>query len=407
MLERTHAGDIPPKPHTVFATAAGETLYEECLTRMGFEGAYSILYHRHRPHEAAPVPTSLGFPVPPAPWSARSPERAAAETTLRRRRFRCLALPPATPPASRDARTALGGRVPLLYNADVVIGFLQPIEAAPAFFVNADADELFFIWRGGGTLSSVFGQLPFGAGDYVCVPKGTIHRFEPTGPEPQAWLSIECKRGLDLPSRYRNPSGQLRMDAPYCHRDFRHPRLEPVADATRPRDIVVKRQDRFFGFRAPHNPLDVVGWDGAVYPFALPILSFSPRVGQLHLPPSVHATFEAGGALICSFVPRPLDFHPAANPCPYPHASVDVDEVLFYANDGFGSRREMSAGSLSLHPAGIPHGPHPGAYERAPGRSHTDELAVMVDCFGSLSSTPAARGIEDPDYHDSFAAPEG
>lgn len=399
MLERISAGELPDKPHTVFLRAEGERTYEECLTRAGFDGAYSILYHRHRPHEAAPFETTAGFPVPPAV--------TGAEVDLRRRRFRCLALSHSVGTAGEDAAaepTPLDGRVPLLHNADVVVGFLQPRRTAPTYFVNADADDLFFIWRGGGTLLSVFGALPFHQGDYVCVPKGTIHRFVlPERSVAQAWLSIECKRGLDLPRHYRNPSGQLRMDAPYGHRDFRRPRLEAVADAGSPRDIVVKRQDRFFGFRSPHNPLDVVGWDGAVYPFAFPILSFSPRVGQVHLPPSVHATFEAGGALICSFVPRPLDFHPAANPCPYPHASVDVDEVLFYANDGFGSRPDVAGGSLSLHPAGIPHGPHPGAYEAAPGGTFTSELAVMLDCFAPLASTAAARGIEDPDYHQSFA----
>jgi homogentisate 1,2-dioxygenase len=398
MLERISAGELPAKPHTVFRTAAGERTYEECLTRGGFEGPYSILYHLHRPHEAMPVETTAGFPVPVG-------GAAEAGADLRRRRFHCLGLPgPRRDAGGRGAdATPLDGRVPLLFNGDVVIGFVQATRAASTYFVNADADELFFIWRGGGTLRSVFGALPFRQGDYVCVPKGTIHRFMPDAALAQAWLSIECKRGLDLPRHYRNGAGQLRMDAPYGHRDFRHPRLEAIGAADGPRDILVKRGDRFFGFRSPHDPLDVVGWDGAVYPFAFPILSFSPRVGQVHLPPSVHATFEAGGALICSFVPRPLDFHPAANPCPYPHASVDVDEVLFYANDGFASRPGVGGGSLSLHPAGIPHGPHPGAYELAPGGTHTGELAVMLDCSAPLTSTVAARSIEDPDYHQSFA----
>jgi homogentisate 1,2-dioxygenase len=397
MLERISAGELPAKPHTVFRTAAGERTYEECLTRGGFEGPYSILYHLHRPHEAMPFETTVGFPVPLGGGVAE------ASTDLRRRRFHCLGLPgPQGGGRGADA-TPIDGRVPLLFNDDVVIGFVQAIRAASTYFVNADADELFFIWRGGGTLRSVFGVLPFRQGDYVCVPKGTIHRFVPDAALAQAWLSIECKRGLDLPRHYRNGAGQLRMDAPYGHRDFRHPVLEAIGDTGGPREILVKRGDRFFGFRSPHDPLDVVGWDGAVYPFAFPILSFSPRVGQVHLPPTVHATFEAGGALICSFVPRPLDFHPAANPCPYPHASVDVDEVLFYANDGFASRPGVGGGSLSLHPAGIPHGPHPGAYELAPGGTHTDELAVMLDCSAPLTSTAAARAIEDPDYHQSFA----
>jgi homogentisate 1,2-dioxygenase len=164
----------------------------------------------------------------------------------------------------------------------------------------------------------------------------------------------------------------------------------------------VKREQRFHGFRLPRTPLDVVGWDGAVYPFAFPISAFQPRVGQVHLPPPVHTTFEARGAVICSFVPRPLDFHPQANPCPYPHSSVDVDEVLFYANGAFGSRRGVGEGSLSFHPAGIAHGPHPGAYEAAPGKTHTEELAVMLDVSAPLAVTVEAAGIEDRAYHQSF-----
>ena len=170
------------------------------------------------------------------------------------------------------------------------------------------------------------------------------------------------------------------------------------------RDVVVKRDDTFFGFRSPYPPLDVLGWDGWLYPFAFPILAFQPRVGPVHLPPNVHATFEASGALICSFVPRPLDFHPEANPCPFPHSSVDVDEVLFYANGSFASRRGIGEGSLSHHPAGIAHGPHPGAYEAAPGKTHTEELAVMIDCAKPLRRTPEARAVEDLEYHASFAS---
>jgi homogentisate 1,2-dioxygenase len=392
MLERVARGELPAKPHTVFRSAAGELRYEECLTRQGFDGPFSILYHQHRPHEAESVETPHGFRVP-----ARS--ATAALQPLLRRHYRGLDL-------KAPAGPAVDARVPLLFNRDVVIGFVRPSVSDPVYFANADADDLFFIFRGSGTLRSVFGDLSFGDGDYVYVPKGTPHRFVldtgPIGAPGQAWLSIECKGSLTLPRHYRNDAGQLRMDAPYSHRDFRRPELGPVVDAGI-RDLVVKRDDRFFGFRSSHDPLDVVGWDGSVYPFALPILSFSPRVGQVHLPPSVHATFQSSGALICSFVPRPLDFHPAANPCPYPHASVDVDEVLFYANGAFGSRRGVGAGSLSHHPAGIPHGPHPGAYEGAPGTTHTNELAVMLDCADRLSATNEACSVEDLAYHGSFA----
>jgi homogentisate 1,2-dioxygenase len=313
-----------------------------------------------------------------------------------RRHYRCLDLPP-------GGGGPLQSRRPLLYNPDVVLGVVRPDAEDPAYFVNSDADDLFFVLRGGGTLRSVFGDLRFGKGDYVCVPKGTLHRFVPEQGEAQVWLSIECKGGVGLPGRYRNAQGQLRMDAPYSHRDFRRPEhAGPVEEGLR--DLVVKRGDRFHAFRTLTTPLDVVGWDGAVYPFAFPILAFQPRVGQVHLPPPVHTTFEARGAIICIFVPRPLDFHPEANPCPYPHSSVDVDEVLFYANSAFGSRRGVGEGSLSHHPAGIPHGPHPGAYENAPGSTRTEEIAVMLDCHAPLQRTPEAGACEDPAYHASFRA---
>jgi homogentisate 1,2-dioxygenase len=385
MLGRIVAGRVPAKPHLVFKSDGGGLLYEECLTRRGFDGPFSILYHERRPHEARPVAAARRFVTPAT---------APAPPSLLRRHYRCLELP-----AARGAPIEV--RTPLLFNDDVVLGFVRPGVPDPSYFSNADADDLFFVFQGGGLVRSLFGNLEFRAGDYVCVPKGTLHRFVPTAGVEQAWLSIECKGGLGLPAHYRNTVGQLRMDAPYSHRDFRAPTFTGPLDEGL-RDVVVKRGDEFFGFRYDHSPLDVVGWDGAVYPFAFPILAFQPRVGQVHLPPPVHATFEAGGALICSFVPRPLDFHEAANPCPYPHSSVDVDEVLFYANGAFASRRGIGPGSLSLHPAGIPHGPHPGAYETAPGQTRTEELAVMLDCFAPLQPTSQAAALEDEGYHLSF-----
>lgn len=391
MLDRCCAGRVPPKPHTVFELEPGRCAYEECITRAGFEGPFSILYHLGRPHEAEPVDGARGFPAP----------AGAATPGLLRRHYRCFDLPE---PEAEDA-TPLYSRTPLLFNSDVVVGFMRPRRTDRGYFANADGDDLYFVLRGGGTLRSVFGDLRFERGDYVCVPKGTLHRFVLDADVEQAWLSIECRRGLDLPRHYRNAVGQLKMDAPYSHRDFRRPELVGAVDEG-VRDLTVKRGDAFFGFRSRHSPLDVVGWDGSVYPFALPILAFQPRVGPVHLPPPVHATFEASGALVCSFVPRPLDFHPRANPCPYPHASVDVDEVIFYANGAFGSRRGIGEGSLSHHPAGIPHGPHPGAYERAfvgSAGARTEEIAVMLDCAAALQRSAAAAACEDGGYHASFA----
>jgi homogentisate 1,2-dioxygenase len=386
MLDRIVQGFVPSKPHTALRSNDGALRYEECFTRQGFEGAFSMLYHLHRPHEAEPAPAPRHFPA----------ARPADERSLARRHYRCLELP-------ELGASALESRLPLLFNDDVVIGFLRPRAADTAYFVNADADELFFVNTGGGTVKSPFGNLVFRSGDYVCVPRGTPHRFVPDAELEQAWLSIECKKDVGIPRHYRNAIGQLRMDAPYSHRDFCRPVLpEPVDDGIR--GLVVKRNDAFSGFQLRHSPLDVVGWDGTVYPFAFPILAFQPRVGQVHLPPTVHATFEAGGALVCSFVPRPLDFHEAAIPCPYPHSSVHIDEVLFYVNGAFGSRRGIGAGSLSHHPAGIPHGPHPGAYEDSVGQTQTSEVAVMLDCSAPLRPTNTALSVEDAEYHRSFQA---
>jgi homogentisate 1,2-dioxygenase len=254
--------------------------------------------------------------------------------------------------------------------------------------------------EGGGVLRSPLGDLRFEKDDYVYVPRGLLHRFLPD-PGRQRWLSIECLGGLSLPRQWRNETGQLRMDAPYCERDFRLPEFQgPMEEGVR--EQVVKRNGAFHGFRYDASPLDVVGWDGAVYPFAFPILNFQPRAGLVHLPPTWHGTFAARGALVCSFVPRMVDFHPEAIPCPYPHASVDVDEILFYVRGEFTSRRGVGPGSISHHPAGVMHGPHPGAYEGSIGARSTNELAVMLDCYQPLSAAPAALALEDPQYQESF-----
>jgi homogentisate 1,2-dioxygenase len=220
--------------------------------------------------------------------------------------------------------------------------------------------------------------------------------------EPVSLLVVEWAGGVGIPGQWRNEVGQLRMDAPFSHRDFRRPSFQgPIDEGIV--DIVIKRHGALHAFAAKGTPLDVVGWDGAVYPWAFPILAFQPRVGSIHLPPTWHGTFAGRGALLCSFVPRPLDFHPDAVPCPYPHSSVDVDEVLYYVSGDFGSRRGVEAGSITLHPAGVPHGPHPGRYEESIGKRRTEEIAVMLDCHRPLSVTAHAATVEDRDYDGSFA----
>jgi homogentisate 1,2-dioxygenase len=281
----------------------------------------------------------------------------------------------------------------------VVLGTAFPSLPDPVYFSNGDADDLIFVFEGGGTLKTPLGSLRFEQNDYLFIPRGLLHRLVPDGP--QYWLTIECTAGFGLLRQWRNDVGQLRMDAPYTHRDFRRPVfLGPEDEGIR--DLVVKRHGRFHGFRYEQSPLDVVGWDGTVYPWVFPILRFQPRVGLVHLPPTWHGTFVARGLLVCSFVPRPLDFHPEAVPCPYPHASVNCDEFIFYCRGEFTSRKGVGPGSISHHPAGILHGPHPGAYEASIGARQTSELAVMLDTFNPLSATDVALLVEDTGYHASF-----
>jgi homogentisate 1,2-dioxygenase len=379
-------GTVPDKPHTALRDAAGRLRHEECLTREGFEGPYTILYHVERPHTAALADAAHG-------WEA--PQLADVEARrLARRHYRSQDLEPRGGPP-------VDARVPLLFNDDVVLAVLQPDAADPVYLANGDGDELLYVHEGGGTLVTPLGDVAFEARDYVFVPKGLLHRFVPTA-DRQHWLSIECAAGFGLLRHWRNAIGQLRMDAPYSHRDFRRPVFAGPRDEGL-RDLVVKRAGAFHGFRFDHSPLDVVGWDGTVYPWAFPILRFAPRTGLVHLPPPVHGTFEARGALICSFVPRLLDTHPDAIPCPYPHSSVDCDEFIFYSSGDFTSRRGVGPGSISHHPAGIIHGPHPGAYEGSIGVRATNELAVMLDTTKPLASTAACRALEDAAYHASFA----
>ncbi|HET6346870.1 MAG TPA: homogentisate 1,2-dioxygenase [Myxococcota bacterium] len=384
MLDRLAVGSIPRKHHIVHKGAAGNLLYEECLTREGFDGPYTILYHEHRPHTQRLAPAEHGWGRP----------LAAEARALAKRHY--LGGRVATPGGAM-----VDARVPLLFNEDVVLGLCKPTAPDPVYFNNADADELFYIHAGQGVVRTMLGDLAYGPEDYVCIPRGVVHRFLPDTGVEHFYLSIECPGGVGLLKQWRNEVGQLRMDAPYSHRDFKHPLFRgPLDEGIR--KLVVKREGAFHGFVYENNPLDVVGWDGTVYPWAFPILNFQPRAGLVHLPPTWHGTFATRGALICSFVPRVVDFHPEAIPCPYPHASVDCDEFLFYCRGNFVSRRGVGPGSISHHPAGVTHGPHPGAYEGSIGHRETQELAVMLDTFRPLRPTAAALAVEDPGYQDSF-----
>lgn len=405
MLDRVSAGSIPRKHHIQLRSETGDLRYEECFTRDGFDGPFTILYHLRRPHTQRLAPTTHGWAGPVA----------VDTTTLAKHHYTTGLLDPAAPPSggaeARGRAAGLGAshpsggpqvdvRVPLLFNADVTIGVAFPTAPDPVYIANGDADQLIYIHRGGGVLRSVLGDLGFAQGDYVYVPRGLTHRFLPDA-TPQHWLWFDCTGGVHVPKQWRNEVGQLRMDAPYCHRDFKRTEFTgPVDEGIR--EFIVRRGGTWHGFELQDSPLDAVGWDGTVYPWAFPILNFQPRVSSVHLPPTWHGTFAAKGALFCSFVPRPTDFHPEAIPCPYPHSNTHCDEILFYCDGNFTSRRGVGPGSISYHPMGLPHGPHPGSYEKSIGTTRTDELAVMADLYLPLQATAAALGIEDAQYQDSF-----
>jgi homogentisate 1,2-dioxygenase len=384
MIERVAYGELPPKHHIALRGTDGALRHEECITRRGFDGPYTLVYHANRPHTHAPK--DLGFAAPAFV--------EAEPAGLLKRHYRGQSLAPEQGPSLR-------ARTPLLWNADLRVSMVTPTADDDVYLSNADGDDLYFIWQGAGVLRSLLGDVRFGVNDYVAVPKGIPHRFIVEGAGPQRWVHFECTGGLALPKQWRTESGQLRMDAPFCHRDFRGPEFRgPLDEGIR--TIAIKRDGAYHGYSVDHSPLDAVGWDGSVYPFVFPILAFQPRAGLVHLPPDWHGTFATRGALICSFVPRVVDFHPEAIPCPYPHSSVDCDEILFYVSGNFTSRRGVGPGSISHHPMGIPHGPHPGAYEASIGTARTDELAVMVDTFLPLRRTRQAAAVEDAGYMQSF-----
>jgi homogentisate 1,2-dioxygenase len=386
MLDRMQLGEVPRKHHTQLRGADGSLRFEHCFTRDGFDGPYTILYHQRRPHTQTLATAGHG-------WT--TPVGAGTERPLAKRHYQSGGV--------AVGGSALDGRTALLFNDDVISGVAFPTVDDVVYSANGDGDELIYIHRGGGTLRTLLGDVVFAQGDYVFVPRGLLHRFvlDKSGDGAQHWFWLELSGGLHVPRQWRNDVGQLRMDAPYCHRDFKRPTLQTASDEGI-RHSVVKQGNRWHGFGWQDSPLDVVGWDGTVYPWAFPILNFQPRVSSVHLPPTWHGTFAARGILVCSFVPRLVDFAPDAIPCPYPHSSTHCDEIIFYCEGHFTSRRGVGPGSISHHPMGITHGPHPGSYEKSVGTTRTDELAVMLDCFKPLKATAAALAIEDLTYQDSF-----
>jgi homogentisate 1,2-dioxygenase len=369
-------GELPRKRHTQFRAPDGSLYSEQVFGVRGFSGPSSILYHLHPPTEVAGF-ESLGDlqPVP-------AKEDALCHTHLRTRQLSAKGDP-------------ISGRVPLLYNEDVCIGLSVPAAGTEYHYKNADGDELLFVHEGSGRLETFFGTLPFGEGDYLVIPRGTIYRVVGEG---LRMLVIEAASPVEVPRRYRNEYGQMLEHAPFCERDIRAPDATPPRGDSGRFEVRIKARGRLTGYYYPHHPLDVVGWDGCVYPWAFNIGDFEPITGSLHQPPPVHQTFEARNFVVCSFVPRMLDYHPEAVPVPYNHSNVDSDELLYYVNGNFGSRRGIEVGSMTLHPSGLPHGPQPGVVEASLGQKRTEELAVMVDTFRPLRRTRAVKALLDEAY---------
>ncbi|MGP3920849.1 homogentisate 1,2-dioxygenase [Nonomuraea sp. 10N515B] len=379
----TRVGDIPRKRHTQFRQPNGGLYREELMGEEGFVGDSSLLYHRHSPSDvvrAAPV--------------GQEPEQLTDNHPLLPRHLR--------PHQLKVAGDLVTGRVPLLANDDVVMSYAAVDQPSP-LYRNAIGDELVYIESGQARLETVFGTLEAGRGDYVVVPTSTTHRWVPTSAEPLRALTFEASGHLTPPARYLSARGQFLENAPFCELDLRRPE-GPLLVEGEDVDVLVKNRNGLTRYTMARHPFDVVGWFGCLYPWAFNIWDFSPVTGSLHRPPPVHQTFEGPGFVICSFVPRLFDYHPDAVPVPPFHANVDSDEVLFYADGSFMSRKGtgIEQGSVSLHPAGYIHGPHPGSIEAGIGAKSTDETAVMLDTYRPLKLAPGAAGIADAGYLQSW-----
>jgi homogentisate 1,2-dioxygenase len=377
-------GTVPRKRHTVFRKPDGGLYSEELMGHEGFTGTSSLLYHQH-----PPTTVKSARRVKPITWEADP------DTSLRHRHFLTARAEPGGSPTL--------DRMPILFNRDIGMLFVAPDRVDSHFYRNSQADEVVYVVEGTGVLESVFGDLPFRAGDYVVIHRNITHRWAvDLQAGPAKLLVFESRGHVRWPKRYRNDFGQLLEGAPYCERDIRRPATLDLHDEKGEFPVLVKQYDAINELVLDHHPFDVVGWDGYFYPWAFSIHDFEPIVGRIHQPPPVHQTFQGDGFVICSFCPRPYDFDPNAIPAPYNHSNVDSDEVLFYASSEFMSRKGIEYGSITHHPDGLPHGPHPGRYEASVGQKFTNELAVMMDSFRPLHVARPALAIEDPRYHQSW-----
>ena len=376
-------GNIPHKRHTTFKKPYGGLYYEQLFGTVGFDGMSSLLYHEERP-------TMVQSIKPPIDVSPKVVEKHNMHSRL----LKGFELKPEA--------DFLESRKSVLVNQDCQIVLAAPTESLRSYFYkNADSDEMIFIHKGSGVLRTLVGNLKFGYGDYLLIPRGMIYQIDFDTKDNRLFI-VESQRPMYTPKRYRNWFGQLLEHSPFCERDIRRPENLETHREKGAFVVKVKKQNHLHELTYASHPFDVIGWDGYNYPYAFSIHDFEPITGRVHQPPPVHQTFESDAFVVCSFVPRLYDYHPESIPAPYNHSNIDSDEVLYYVDGDFMSRNNIDQGYISLHPAGIPHGPHPGAYERSIGQTETEELAVMVDTFKPLWVTEEALALDDGSYWNSW-----
>ena len=376
-------GKIPSKRHIQFRKPDGGLYSEQLVSTEGFSDVYSLVYHTYPPTLVKEVGE---------PWSVE-PE-IAIEKNLQHRSFNGFDVAPAD--------DFLESRVPVLVNNDVHISLSAPRKSMKNyFFKNSGGHEMIFIHKGEGVLKSMYGNIKFGYGDHLIIPRGVIYQLDFKDEDNRLFI-VESFSPFRFPKRYINEAGQLLEHSPFYERDIRKPENLETHDEKGDFKVLIKRDNMIFPYHYATHPFDLIGWDGYHFPFALSIHEFEPITGRVHQPPPVHQTFEAHNFVTCAFVPRLYDYHPEAIPAPYNHSNVDSDEVLYYVDGDFMSRKHVEKGMITLHPTGIPHGPHPGAVEKSIGQKETGELAVMVDTFKPLSITKQALGIEDKNYYKSW-----
>ena len=376
-------GDIPSKRHTVFKNKNGRFYYEELFGTIGFDGMSSLMYHTQRPTQVKEILNTYSI----------SP-KAAIENNLKSMMLVGFNI--------EKESDFLKSRKVILFNNNCQISLSSPTKSLKEYFYkNTDSDEVIFIHKGSGKLRTFLGNIDFKYGDYLVIPRGVIYQID-FNEENNRFFIVESKSPVYTPKRYRNWFGQHLESSPYCERDLHPPTELETFDEVGDFLLKIKKDDSIHECVYAAHPFSIVGWDGYNYPYKFSIHDFEPITGRIHQPPPVHQTFETSNFVICSFVPRLYDYHPNAIPAPYNHSNIDSDEVIYYVDGDFMSRKNVDEGYISLHPAGIPHGPHPGLMEKSIGKKETKELAVMVDTFQPLKVTDYAVKIDDGKYYQSW-----